>query len=63
MWADAQRCCSDYVYTSAGELAHEIRNSGEDKPARKPLLWLALLLSGAMSGHRQRGRGWGAEEG
>ena len=40
MAADVQRCCSDYVYTSAGELCPGDLDNGEDKLARNPLLWL-----------------------
>ena len=40
MEADVQRCCSDCVYTSAGELCPGDLDNGEDKLERKPLLWL-----------------------
>lgn len=40
MAADVQRCCWDYVYTSAGELCPGDLDNGEDKLARNPLLYL-----------------------
>lgn len=40
MEADVQTCCSDCVYTSAGELCPGDLDNSEDKLERKPLLWL-----------------------
>lgn len=62
MAADVQRCCSDYVYTSAGELCPGDLDNGEDKLARNPLLWLGPPPLQVMERPQSMGYGSRGEE-